>query len=187
MSKGFTQSGAIARSHATGSYDRVPFSGFRPRLLQVLKVVGLLKDDRRLDGRMTANETVYGWASVIRCSLTGLKSDGTFGADSAEVISAMKRPGANEWLAFCISTHVKTLSNNTRLVMLLSSDARYMDVISRTMKTVFARPTCPTQPWRPWSSKLETDSSSMSRTRHHATERSGNFSTAVGRRSRDKT
>lgn len=139
MSKGNTQSEAMSESWRNGDYDDVPYKGFRPRLLKVLQAVGLMPGVESLESRIKETELSYGWASIMRCSLTGLKPDGTFGASSAQVIAAMKRPEANVWLSNCIASHLGRLSRRTRLVVLLSNDDNYMRVIRKTMKGVFGQ------------------------------------------------
>jgi hypothetical protein len=137
MSKGNTQSEAMSESWRKGDYDDVPYKGFRPRLLKVLQAVGLMPGVETLDSRIQETEPSYGWASIMRCSLTGLKPDGSYGASSAQVIAAMKRPEVNVWLSRCIAAHLGQLSPRTRLVVLLGNDDKYMRVISKTMKHVF--------------------------------------------------
>ena len=137
MSKGNTQSEAMSESWRNGDYDIVPFKGFRPRLLKVLQAVGLMPGVESLESRIKETELSYGWASIMRCSLTGLKPDGTFGASSAQVIAAMKRQ--LDELSNCIASHLGRLSRRTRLVVLLSNDDNYMRVISKTMKGVFGQ------------------------------------------------
>jgi hypothetical protein len=139
MSKGNTQSEAMAESWKNGDYDDVPYMGFRPRLLKVLQAVGLMPSVQSLDSRIKKTELTYGWASILRCSLTGRKPDGTYGASSAQVIPAMKRPEVNAWLSECIACHLGGLSRRTRLVVLLSNDEQYMCAINKTMKGVFGQ------------------------------------------------
>ena len=139
MSKGNTQSEAMSESWENGDYDDVPYKGFRPRLLEVLQAVGLMPGVESLDSRIKETEQSYGWASIMRCSLTGLKPDGSYGASSAQVIPAMKRPEVNDWLSKCVASHLGRLSRRTRLVVLLSNDDNYMRVISKTMKGVFGQ------------------------------------------------
>jgi hypothetical protein len=137
MSKGNTQSDAMAHSYASGKYDEVPFKGFRDRLLRVLNAIGLMSGVNNLGSRMTAEETCYGWASIMRCSLTGKKSDGSYGASSAQVIAAMKRSETNKWLTSCVRTHIGNLTRRTRLVVLLSNDNKYMEVINKAVRQVY--------------------------------------------------
>ena len=139
MSKGNTQSDAMSKSWKNGDYDYIPYMGFRPRLLNVLQAVGLLPDVENLDSRIKKTEQTYGWASILRCSLTGRKPDGSYGASSAQVIPAMRRQEVNGWLTECIASHIGGLSRRTQLVVLLGNDDRYMRVVGKAMKDVFGR------------------------------------------------
>src|SRR5271168_1768124 len=70
ITKGFTQSDAMKNER---DFDGVAFKKCRPNLLAVLKKLGLCKQDsvENFNRRFSASEREFGFASALRCSLTG--------------------------------------------------------------------------------------------------------------------
>src|SRR5215211_4495813 len=66
FSKGFTQ----ANAYKNGNFEAVPFARMRPRLTEVLQVVGVLDESDIVDHRMVATETELAFGSLVRCSLS---------------------------------------------------------------------------------------------------------------------
>ncbi|MCW3783590.1 hypothetical protein [Defluviimonas salinarum] len=137
MTKGNTQSGAMAAAMADGSYDGVPFASFRPRLLEVLKTVGLMAGVFDIDRFFREDEADYGWGSLLRCSFTARDANGTYLGKSGPVITGMSRKEGFAVLTACARRHLEGLSSRTRLVVLLGNDDRYMALVARAMATVF--------------------------------------------------
>lgn len=138
MSKGNTQADAMARAAEGGSFEAVPFAKMRPRLLQSLQAVGLMRGVTNLDPRFAARERDYGWGSILRCSLTGWnkKNDRWSGA-SGDVIPGLKQRDGNLALKACIQQHLTSLSERTRLIVLLGNDDRYVEIVRRAFQGVF--------------------------------------------------
>jgi len=126
ISKGNTQSNAFAN----GQFDPVAFSGIRPRLLEVLQTVGLLADDSlsRFNRRFCGEEKEYAFASVVRCSLTGMdRKKGFHTADSPNVVPALKAGSAGYKFAFaCVDQHLRSLPPATLRVVLLGTTDAYI-------------------------------------------------------------
>lgn len=140
ISKGNTQSRAFGRE----SFDAVAFKGFRPRMLELFHTVGLLAGEtpEMFERRFTASERDYAFASVVRCSITGMdRKKGVHTADSPNVVPAFKRgsPGAR-FVENCVDQHLVTLPSRTKLVLLLGNSDSYIkalsDVIARRRGTV---------------------------------------------------
>lgn len=134
MTKGFTQSNSMTTDPR--KYDDVAFSGFRPRLLQSLQAIGLMRDVSDINSKLRATETEYGFASVIRCSLTAIGKDGATSA-SSKVIAALKKPEAQQAFHTCVNTFLPRLSKRTRLVVLLGNDDSYVAYMNQAMKKLF--------------------------------------------------
>jgi hypothetical protein len=130
VSKGNTQSNAFA----TGNFDAAAFMGIRHRLLQVLQTVGLLQDETAADfeQRFCKDELEYAFASVVRCSLTGMdRKKPMHTADSPNVIPAFKvsSPGYR-FTSACVDQHIGRLPDTTQRVVLLGNTDAYIEHLS---------------------------------------------------------
>ena len=126
VSKGNTQSKAFASEH----FDVVAFKGIRDRLLQVLQTVGLLLNETvaDFDSCFCKDELEYAFASVVRCSLTGMDREKRIHtADSPNIIPAFKVGSAGYIFASaCIDQHIGRLPDTTQRVVLLGTTDAYI-------------------------------------------------------------
>lgn len=126
VSKGNTQTNAFATSH----FDTVAFMGIRARLLQVLQTVGLLQNETvaGFERRFSKDELEYAFASVIRCSLTGMdRKKRIHTADSPNVIPAFKADSEGyRFTSACVDQHIGRLPNTTQRVVLLGNTDAYI-------------------------------------------------------------
>lgn len=133
ISKGNTQSKAFA----TEAFQLVAFKGIRHRILQVLQAVRLLPGESavQFERRFSARETDYAFASVVRCSLTGIdRKKGVHTADSPNVIPAFKPSSeGSRFVENCVNQHLVNLPTRTRLVLLLSNTDAYIAALSATI------------------------------------------------------
>jgi len=140
ISKGNTQSKAFAR----GSFDDVAFKQIRHRLLEVLQTVGLLPGETlaRFERRFLAQEQEYAFASVVRCSLTGMdRKKRVHTADSPNVIPAFKPDSKGyAFVSACVDQHIGGLPSSTRTVVLLGNTDLYVrnlqNLVGRTLGCV---------------------------------------------------
>ncbi|WP_424360579.1 hypothetical protein [Methylocystis parvus] len=127
VSKGNTQSNAFATSH----FDAVAFMGIRGRLLQVLQTVGLLQGETvtAFEQRFCRDEQEYAFASVVRCSLTGMdRKKRIHTADSPNVIPAFKEGSAGYgFTSECVDQHLGKLPDATQRVVLLGNTDAYIE------------------------------------------------------------
>lgn len=139
VSKGNTQS----RAFASGSFEAVAFKGIRPRLLEVLQTVGLLRSETlaRFELRFCAQETEYAFASVVRCSLTGMdKKKGIHTADSPNVMPAFVPGSAGyRFVSACIDQHIGQMAKTTRTVVLLGNTGSYITNLRTLLGRTFGR------------------------------------------------
>lgn len=135
ISKGNTQS----KAYATGHFDEIAFKGIRHRILEAFHAVGLLPNEtvRDFEHRFLSSEQDYAFASVVRCSITGMdKKKGVHTADSPNVLPAFRRESAgSRFVENCVDQHLAAPSSRTKLVLLLGNTDSYVsalaDVISR--------------------------------------------------------
>jgi len=135
MTKGFTQSNMM--SGDVWKFDGVAFARFRPRLLRSLQAIGLMQGVRIIDPKLTAKEATYGFASMVRCSLTakkGLK----YVSESGAVVRALKNPEAEDVFDSCVNTYLRKLTKRTRLVVLLGNNDDYVAFTNRVFRRLFS-------------------------------------------------
>lgn len=141
MSKGNTQANAMKSAQSDGTFDDVAYAGFRHRLLAVMQTVGFMRGERSLDHHLKASETEWGFASVLRCSLTAKawnkkKRAFEYSAASAGVIRGFKNEFQG-WLTSCLEEHLLALSRRTRLVVLLGNSESYPGTLKPTLQMLF--------------------------------------------------
>jgi hypothetical protein len=129
ISKGNTQS----RAYAAGPFEYVAFKGIRHRILEIFQSVGLLMNEgpSQFERRFTALESDFAFASVVRCSLTGMdRKKGVHTADSPNVLPAF-RPDSDGYffVSNCVEEHLANLSPRTKLVLLLGNTSAYISAL----------------------------------------------------------
>ncbi len=136
ISKGNTQSQAFSSER----FENVGFKGIRDRMLQSFQAVGLLHDEsaKRFDQRFSADERDFAFASVVRCSITGMhKTKGIHTADSPNVVPAFKRGSAGyAFVKNCVDEFIAPLSSRTRLVLLLGNSDAYVSALADVVEQV---------------------------------------------------
>lgn len=134
ISKGNTQS----RAFASDPFDQVGFRGIRHRMLEILHAVGLLADEApsNFERRFSAGEQDFAFASVVRCSITGLdKRKGVHTADSPNVIPAFDhRRAGSVFVQNCVDQHLVGLPARTRTVLLLGNTDAYVNALSQMIE-----------------------------------------------------
>jgi hypothetical protein len=130
ISKGNTQSNAFANDH----FDGVAFKDIRHRLLQVLQTVGLLEGESlsRFERRFYRDEQEFAFASVVRCSLTGMdRKKHIHTADSPNVVPAFKAGSEGyEFVSGCVDQHLRHFPPATQQVILLGNADGYIKHLS---------------------------------------------------------
>lgn len=139
MTKGTTQAREMAEAFRDGTFDQVAYAGFRPRLLQALQVVGLMKGIDNLAPYLTAASRDSGFASIVRCSLTARDAEAAYRGNSGPVIRGMRSPEGGEVMARCVSEHLSKLGNRTKLVVLLGNDDNYIRAVKEAVTRAFGQ------------------------------------------------
>lgn len=122
---GFSKGANQNRAAASGDFDKIAFAGARHRLQAVLAVLGLMPATRSIDQLMTAKETEFGIASLVRCSFCKMKNGEC--KTSGDVISSSFTNA--ETLAIirrCTSTYLQRLPESVKLVLLLGTADSYI-------------------------------------------------------------
>jgi hypothetical protein len=126
ISKGNTQSTAFASAH----FDTAAFMDIRHRLLEVLQTVGLLQNETvdAFERRFCKDELEFAFASVVRCSLTGIdRKKRVHTADSPNVVPAFKSGSAGyRFASACVDQHIARLPHSTQRVVLLGNSDAYI-------------------------------------------------------------
>ncbi len=135
ISKGNTQS----RAYAVGPFEQVAFKGIRHRILEIFQSVGLLPNEvaSQFETRFTSVESDFAFASVVRCSLTGMdRKKGIHTADSPNVLPAFRANSEGYlFVANCVDQHLANLSPRTKLVLLLGNTGAYISALRDVIAT----------------------------------------------------
>lgn len=133
ISKGNTQSSA----YQNGPFDAVAFKGIRHRILEIFQSVGLLVSEtpRQFESRFSANEKEFAFASVVRCSLTGIdRKKGVHTADSPNVLPAFRpHSAAYGFVSNCVDQHSVSFAPRTSLVLLLGNTGAYIAALQEVV------------------------------------------------------
>lgn len=109
-------------------------------MLQAFQAVGLLHGEstQRFNQRFSPDERDFAFASVVRCSITGMhKAKGIHTADSPNVVPAFKRGSAGYgFVKNCVEEFIAPLSSRTRLVLLLGNSDSYVSALADVVEQV---------------------------------------------------
>lgn len=112
VSKGTTQ----CRALDTKPHDLVPFDGFRPKLTDALRLLGLLGSEEAIDGKIRIAEQDWAFGSMVRCAL-GLvdRRDGRISRSGTVVQRLAGMPETASWLVNCTSEFLSHLPDTLRV------------------------------------------------------------------------
>ena len=121
FSKGFTQADAFR----SGRFEDIPFKNMRPRLTEVLRLLGVVGQSETVDQKMVAFETEIGFGSLVRCSLSRLNAKGALECTGQVMPKAfVEEISAN--LKTCAQTYLGDLPPSVRLVLMLGTTDSYI-------------------------------------------------------------
>jgi hypothetical protein len=126
---GFSKGTNQMRASPRGGLDHVAFSGARPTLKRILQALGLIDRTADMDRLLTGAESVFGFASLVRCSLqdasTGSSGDLPRRVFKERLALPVAKACANEFLA--------PLPPSVKVVVLLGTSDQY---IKNTMRVI---------------------------------------------------
>lgn len=132
VSKGTTQCDSLN----TKPFDQVAFDGFRPRLTDALRLLGLLSSSEIIDEKINTLEKDWAFGSMVRCAL-GLVDvrNGQISRSGSVVKRLAQLSTSSSWLSNCSDAFLSNLPDRLDTVVLLSNDDSYIaaccEVISR--------------------------------------------------------
>lgn len=123
-----------AKQISKSAFDDIAFAGMRDRLINVMAALGIEGLSRKNpDRHFTSQETRFGFASVLRCSLSFAN-----GKTSGSPLSAgMRLPGVSGCVDKCMKQWLHTLEPRLRLVVVLGLTPKYRDAIWRKVEANF--------------------------------------------------
>ena len=122
---GFSKGAHQCRAAARGEFDRIAFAGMRHRLQAVLETLGLMPSDRGIDHLISAEETEFGFASLVRCSLCRIES-GRCTTSGDVIASAFRSAETRSIIKRCADTYLGRLPGSVKLVVLLGTADGYV-------------------------------------------------------------
>jgi len=122
FSKGATQ---IKTARQTG-FDKVAFAGMRDRLQKVLTRLGLMPGDQCMDELMTSKEEVFGFTSLVRCSLCKKKGE-AYLTSGAVVTASFRVEETRILIRRCVNTYLAHPPGSLERVVLLGTNQVYIE------------------------------------------------------------
>lgn len=127
FSKGPEQNGLIEEYlNGTGQrvrFEDIPFNDtkkqMRPNLKKLLVELGILDKRRSIDLLFEPTETVFGFASLIRCTVTYAKPGSTVFVGSGGGITARTLELNPTFVKTCIGVHLSKMPSSVRLLIIL--------------------------------------------------------------------
>lgn len=119
QSKGNKQVKALSKS----MFDGVAFAGIRDRLAAILMSIGLPASLENVDDMFTARENFFGFASLLRCSL----SDPDGKTSGSPIVSGMSDKSVDRWISNCADRWLRNLNPRLRLVVFCGLSKDYVD------------------------------------------------------------
>lgn len=124
---GFSKGSRQANEVRTLSHDDVAFRGFRDKLADALRLLGLLDDSEQFEQLICKEERDWAFGSLARCTVEKFdERTGKF-LKSGDVIAAASKNSALDWFRNCSEIHLRVLPTRLRHVVLLSNDDAYVD------------------------------------------------------------
>lgn len=133
FSKGANQNKAAGR----GDFDKIAFSGARHRLKTVLETLKIMPVERGIDALMTAKETSFGVASLVRCSFCKMKN-GVCKTSGDVIPSAFSNAATLPVIQRCVTTFLGKLPSRVRFVILLGTADSYINKTKAIFSKLYA-------------------------------------------------
>ena len=136
VSKGTTQCEAVnAKPH-----DRIPFDGFRPKLTDALRLLGMLSEVETVDLKIRSDESDWAFGSMVRCALGLVDTEDSSISRSGTVIQRLAQMDEDSsWLTRCSTAFLSRLPDRLKVCILLSNDDKYIEACRRAITRL--RPT----------------------------------------------
>ena len=127
FSKGVRQTAGIS----SRPHDGIPYDGFRPRLTDGLRMLGLLTPTDTIDAHIRADEPDWGFGSFVRCTLA------KDGRKSGSIIPASARAGRHDaWIDTCSRLYLSRLPPRLEIVVMLSNEDSYVQACFERIKAI---------------------------------------------------
>jgi hypothetical protein len=124
---GFSKGTRQCANLLTRNHDDIPFSGFRPKLTQAMKLLGLLAPGDNIDAHIRPDELDWAFGSIVRCSVAKKNSELGKYEKSGDVIgSSARRSDGEDWIGKCTAQFLRELPPRLETVIMLSNDDRYV-------------------------------------------------------------
>jgi hypothetical protein len=133
---GFSKGANQNKAAQAGDFDKIAFAQARQRLKAVLEALKLMPSDRDIDALMTARERVFGFASLVRCSLHKVER-GRQKTSGNIIPSAFANPSTQVIISRCAGTFLGKLPNRVRLVVLLGTNNTYLAATQAVFRRLY--------------------------------------------------
>jgi hypothetical protein len=123
---GFSKGATQIESARQADFDQVAFAGMRARLQKILTRLDLMPEDRDIDELMTAKEKVFGFTSLVRCSLCKMKGEACL-TSGAVVTASFTASHTYRIIQRCAMTFLTHPPESLQQVILLGTNKVYIE------------------------------------------------------------
>lgn len=142
FSKGPEQNGIIDRYLRSGGsterFEDIPFNDkkkvMRSNLKKLLVELRVLEKGRDIDALFEPTEEVFGFASLVRCTVTYSKPGSEEFVGSGGSITAKTVMLEPPFVRTCVNAHLSTVPSSVELIVLLGATTQFVDEV----RSIFA-------------------------------------------------
>ncbi len=122
---GFSKGARQTNKILTMKHNEIPYKGFRPKLTDGLRILGLLAPYDTIDAHIRDDDPDWAFGSLVRC---GLAKDGK---KSGTIIPSSNKAGDHRsWIAKCTELYLGRLPERLQTVVLLSNATNTLTNVS---------------------------------------------------------
>ena len=133
---GFSKGSTQIQSAHQADFDKVAFAGMRDRLQKILTRLDLMPEGRGIDELMIAKEKVFGFTSLVRCSLCKMKGESCL-TSGAVVTASFKDPHTYRIIQCCALTFLAHPPESLQQVILLGTNKVYIEKTRRLFEQLY--------------------------------------------------
>lgn len=126
---GFSKGGRQTANILSRAHDKIPYAGFRTRLTEGMRILGLLAPDDTIDIHIRVDEPDWAFGSLVRCGLA------QHGKKSGTIIPSSTRAGDHAtWIDRCAEVYLGRLPPRLETVVMLSNGDPYIESCFQRIK-----------------------------------------------------
>lgn len=134
---GFSKGARQCERISAALHDDIPYAGFRHNLTAILRKLGLLGSEERVEDRIRDSEADFAFGSLIRCSVARVDPVTGVASKSGDIINRLSRRGvSDDWALNCMRQFLAELPSRLEVVVLLSNDNDYIEACFHRLRSL---------------------------------------------------